>query len=53
MPRTKRRLRLSSETLSELASGELENVVAAAYPTLSGCPTIPILSCYVQTVRGC
>jgi len=51
----KRSLRLSSETLSLLTTGELEDVVAAAPPSLQAgvCPTIPILSCYVQTVWEC
>lgn len=52
----KRRLRLASETLSQLTTGELEDVVGAdAPPSLQPyvCPTIPILSCYVQSVRGC
>lgn len=51
-----RRLRLASETLSPLTTSELEDVVAAeAPPTLQAgvCPTIPILSCYVESVRGC
>lgn len=52
----KRSLRLSSETLSALTAGELEDVVGAdAPPTLQAgvCPTIPVISCYVQSVRGC
>ena len=51
----KRSLRLSSETLSLLTTGELEGLVAAAPPTLQAgvCPTIAVLSCYVQSVRGC
>jgi hypothetical protein len=52
----KRALRLSSETLSVLSTGELADVVGAdAPPSLQPgvCPTIPVLSCYVQTVRGC
>ena len=54
--RTTRRLRLSSETLSDLTTDDLALVAGADAPeTLQAgvCPTIPILSCYVRTVWEC